>query len=146
MIDGALSTVALVLVFLTYRKNPNSVYIDQQSVRADFGSGIIVNEPLDNYFIGVGQALKSSPMTQNYCYRIFLAPKNNLPIKHLDGAITQPQADLNKREIPIRDRILTPQNLKENVEAIQRQIASPLKLVFTSEQLERDYSSGQFKA
>src|SRR5438105_4778020 len=66
IIDAVLLISALVFIYLTYRKNPNSVYMDQYSVRADFGSGIVVQESLDNYFLAIGQALKSSPMTKNY--------------------------------------------------------------------------------
>lgn len=141
-----LTALGIGLFIFRYRNDPNSVYMDQFSVRADFGNGIIVREPLENYFLAIGQAGKTSPMTSNYCYRIFLAPKNNALIKNLDGSVTIPKAGLNRREIPIRNRILTPENLKENVEAIQSQIASPLKIAFASEQLERDYISGKFKA
>ncbi len=72
-------------------------------------------------------------------------------IKHTHYKDTQNSEKQSKfvgrpNTIPLSPSIFTPENLKEYVESIQVQTTPPLHVIFTSEQLRKDYNTGQYRA
>lgn len=135
-----------VLWFLVIRI-PTRVYLDTTKAKVSYLFRREVSVPLEKFYIRV-MISKGVAGSKNYGYSVSLYSKDffsenggNLSSRKISGYKTE-----KRMRIPIAMRILCPKNLKDFIEAFQRQIEKPLDMVFGSEQALRDYSTGQYQA
>lgn len=144
------------LAKLFYSNEAIFVRVTPSDVTAKLLKGASIDhDDLKNYVLYIDTSPKRTTRTSAYRYRISLArttpyfPKNKTeqqPIPYRTngyGAFVYTGQPLLR--LPLVDNLMTPQNVREWTDAFQSQIASPLPILFKSDQLKRDFDSGIYQ-
>ncbi len=132
------------------------IHVSATDVTARLINGKSINhDDLKNYVLYIDTPPKRTTRTSAYRYRISLArttpylPKNKAEQQPIYYDITGERAYIFRAKPPLRlllvDDVTTPQNVREWTDAFQSQIASPLPILFKSDQLKRDFDSGIYQ-
>ena len=152
-------------IIISLEKRIHEVYLTSEYVVAKYGFRKRKEKTaeLHSHFILINEETRTRH-TNQYSYYAYLMPKSILPEGIIeDGAyiriskqsrflpknmrISRELGSMyNEEKVPISPNIYTPENLKEYVEGINSQLSNPLPIVFGSEQVKLDYTTGKYKA
>lgn len=156
--------IVICYIFLFKSKE---VYLTSEAVTVRYGfrKNKHRTESISDYFLLVNKANQAvGYVGKHYAYSVYLVPKKIIYTEINDGIVLS--EDLFKKKafsakfallrgwkniekhggILFHHSICAPDNLKQYVEAIQSQVSVSLPVVFSSEQIKRDYTTGKYRS